>query len=102
MEAFEVANNPSPIRLWTSRAFENACRLSGMDNKELCVKLAGLTQRSTDVAGQTLFDWRKGVNPVPFEIFAAACVLARVDPRTVIGLDPDVAGIDIRQGFGET
>lgn len=73
-------------RRWTQEAFERACRLTGLDNRELCVRLAAVAGRSGPLAAQTLFDWRRGINAVPFEIFAAACYLARVDPRAVIGL----------------
>jgi hypothetical protein len=80
--------NERPARRWTHLAFERACRLTGLDNKELCAELAHLAGREKPLAGQTLYDWRRGINAVPFEIFAAACMLAEADPRAVIGLDP--------------
>jgi hypothetical protein len=84
-----------------AKAFDRACRLTGLSSTELCVQLSTAMGRRS-MSRQTLAAWRHGVQAVPLGAFLAAAQLAGIHPPSILALtsarfDEDSAAADLRQ-----
>ncbi len=64
-------------------AFNRACQLTGLSSAELCRRLPPMIGKQNVLSRQTLADWRKGRQPVPFVASLAARDLADLRPPLI-------------------
>ncbi len=73
-------------RIRAARAFDRACRLTGLSGSQLSRRLGPLIGKSHPISRQTLADWPRGRRAVPVEAFLAARELAGLEPPMIFAL----------------